>query len=184
MPTIAINPFVRRQTEVSRFSHFDGGDDELLRRVLFRFEAARPGYRDGVLLVPIDPNGFWSTTIVLQEGDRLAGVFESRIQGEDPRKTVYATGRPKQAATATDVVLYRADVLRRGEEQSSDAEWEIIAFLARCSVEPEPMDPTTLMANHFEISGGTPTNMSAEEFVATLRTSFLFWRDKALCAPV
>lgn len=183
MPTFAINPFVRRQTPDSRFSHFDGEEAELLARVEARFSDATPGYRDGVVLVPVDPEGFWSSTVKLEPGDRLVGVFEPRVEGEAPRKSLFVEGRPKQKAAAVDVVLYRGDVLRETGEQSSAADWEVIALLARCSVEQEPMDPTTLMANHFQISGGTPTMMSDSDFAAALQKSFLYWQDKALCHP-
>jgi hypothetical protein len=183
MPTIAINPFVRRQTPASRFSHFDGSEEELLRRVHEHFYDAAPGYRDGVVLVPVEPDGFWSSTVKLEPGDRLVGAFESRAPGEEPRKETYVAGRSKQPAVAVDVVLYRGDVLRLNNEESSDADWEVIALVARLSTEPEPMNPSTLMANHFEISGGTPTLLSDSEFVAQLRTSFLSWRDKALARP-
>lgn len=183
MPTIAINPFVRRQTSSSRFSHFDGSEEELLRRVREHFHEAAPGYRDGVVLVPVKPDGFWSSTVRLEPGDKLVGSFEPRVSGEEPRKETYVAGRSKQAAVAVDVVLYRGDVLRLNNEESSDADWEVIALVARVSTEPEPMNPSTMMANHFQISGGTPTLLSDGEFVAQLRASFLYWRDKALACP-
>jgi hypothetical protein len=41
----------------------------------------------------------------------------------------------------------------------------------------------TLIANHFELDGGTATGMSPEEFEWALRESVLFWKDKALLAP-
>jgi hypothetical protein len=183
MTTIAINPFLRRQTAEAPFSHFDGTEEELLARVREGLPQASPGYRDGVLLVPIDPSGCWSSTVKLEAGDQLVGTYEPRVAGEEPRKSTFVTGRPKQAAVAVDVVLYSNATLRLTNEQTSDADWEVITLLARCSEEREPMKPGTLMANHFEISGGTPTNMSDAEFVAQLRASFLYWRDKALCSP-
>lgn len=183
MPTFAINPFMRRQTPESRFSHFDGADADLLARVITGFDHARPGYRDGVLLVPISPEDCWSTTVKLVEGDQLQGRFEARAAGEEPRKNTYVVGRSKQPAVAVDVVLYRSDVLRENDEQSSEADWEMVALLARSSESPEPMSPGTLMANHFEISGGTATHLSDADFVAKLRESFLYWRDRALCQP-
>jgi hypothetical protein len=43
-----------------------------------------------------------------------------------------------------------------------------------------PIDPMTLMHNHFGSSGGTATNMTDAELVAALRTSFMWWKDKAM----
>lgn len=45
------------------------------------------------------------------------------------------------------------------------------------------MSPGILMANHFQISGGTATHMTREQFEAALRRSFLYWRDKGKIAP-
>jgi hypothetical protein len=183
MPSIVISPFAHRQTPESKFSHFTGSWETLLGLVQEHFSEATPGYRSGVLLIPSPPEGFWSSTVILEEGDQLAGVFERRAPGEEPRKSIHVVGRGKQPAGAVDIVLYRHDVLLEGNEQSCDADWEVIAVLARCSAEPEPMSPGTLMANHFQISGGTATNMDDSEFVGALKKSFLYWGNKALSVP-
>ena len=51
---------------------------------------------------------------------------------------------------------------------------------ARTCEDEEPITVGTLMANHFHIDGGTATGMTPEEFVAALRKSYLYWKDKAL----
>lgn len=180
--TIAISDFVKRQTPESSFSHFSGTWDELLSRVRVNMHNAQPGYRDGVLRVPVPALGFWSAVVTLEEGDKIEGGFIRRAPGEEPRKSTFVRG-DKQLAKCVDVILYRRDVLAETNEVSTDADWEVITFLARVTEDPAPMDPNTLMANHFQISGGTATNMDDAQFVVALRESFMYWRDKAQCKP-
>lgn len=179
---IAFNNFVRRQTADSSFSHWTISDEVLLNRVKCEFSKAKPGYRDGVILVPVDPDGFFSSVIQLKAGDKLEGEFKARREGEDPRKTLYAKGN-KMPARMVDVVLYSKDVLADNSENSTSADWEIVSINAS----PEerwrgelPIQPDTLIANHFQLSGGTATNMTDSEFVAALKTSVLYWKDKAM----
>jgi len=180
--TIAFNNFVRRQTVESPFSHWTLSDEQLLKLVQANFDKATKGYRDGVILVPVAPEGFFSSVILLQAGDKLHGEFKARREGEEPRKTLHAKGN-KIPARMVDVVLYSRDVLADNSENSTNADWEIVSVNAS----PEerwrgelPIQPDTLIANHFQLSGGTATNMSDSEFVEALKQSVLYWKDKAL----
>ncbi len=183
MPTFAIT-LASRQTPSSRFSHWEIPDTELIDRVSKALSSAKQGYREGVLEVVIDPEGFFSPVVELQDGDALVGAYESRKPGEEPRKTMRLATLPrtqvrgKTPAAAVDVILYRHDVL--GDDASSDADWEIISVNARTTMEPEPIHPDTLIANHFELDGGTPTNMVAIEFITALRRSVLYWKNRTL----
>lgn len=182
MPRIDINPIVRRQTPQSRFTHYARGWDELVELVEAHWEAQTPGYREGVVLVAVPPEGFWSSVVPLVSGDRLEGIYEPRVPGEEPRMEIHVVGKSKSPAVAVDIVLYRHDVLAENDEHSGDADWEIVSINGRPSEEEMPMMPGTLMANHFQISGGTATHMDDAQFVAALKKSFLYWRDKSLCA--
>lgn len=176
---IGINSFVRRQVANSPFSHWVLSDEQLLKLVQANFDKATKGYRDGVILVPVAPEGFYSSVVQLQAGDRLHGEFKARQKGEEPRKTLHATG-DKIAAKSVSVVLYSKAVLAEGGQNSTDADWEIVSVNASPEEGEAPIQPDTLIANHFELSGGTATKMSDAEFVAALRTSVLYWKDKAL----
>jgi hypothetical protein len=182
--TIAVSEFVKRQTPESQFSHFDGSWEDLRIRTLRHVHLAKPGYRDGVLLVPVKPQGFHAAIVDLEEGDEFGGVYEPRQSGEEPRSQIYVK-KDKQPAESVDIVMYRSDVLDENDERSSDADWEIISINA--SIMPPghemPMRVGTMLANHFQVSGGTATGWSDEELVAKLRESFMFWRDKALAKP-
>lgn len=180
---IHITSFVRRQTPESAYSHWTVSDEELLARVSSNFEKAVPGYRDGVILVPVDPVGFYSGIVKLQEGDKLVGEYKARQPGEDPRKSSFALRGEKIAAKSVYIVLYRHDVLAEKNEHETDADYEIVSVNASPTEEEVPIPTGALIANHLGLSGGTDTKMTDTEFVALLRKSMEFWKDKALAAP-
>lgn len=182
--TIAISNFVRRQTPESQFSHWNHFDEGLLGIVQSNMDKAVPGYKPGVILVPVPPEGFFSNVVHLKDGDMLIGFYAPRRPGEVPRKQMFVLNGEKMPAARVDVVLYHHDVLAENNDQSSDAEWEIISVNAEVSDggQPAPMTAGTLMANHFQESGGTATGMSAEEFEDALKTSRTYWNDKGNAA--
>ena len=184
MRKIIINSFVERQTTNSRFSHFEGTYDELLDRVDRAFTMMRSGYRDGVVLVPVDPTGFFSGVVTLKEGDVLEGNYEARKKGEDPRKFV-TTSAEKQPAQTVEIVLYSSAVLAEDGDNELPVHpdnWEVISINASPTEDPNiPIAPHVLMHNHFGSSGGTDTHLSDPEFVSLLREGFEYWKNKAMC---
>jgi len=86
----------------------------------------------------------------------------------------------KTPCKAVDIVLYRKDVLEEGNEQTTGADWDIISINGRITEEDAPIHPDTLIANHFQLSGGTATNMTPEKFEKQLRISTLYWKNKAM----
>jgi hypothetical protein len=175
--------FAKRQTERSQYSHWDMSTNDLIQRVVDNFDRQLPGYRDGVIKIPVPPDGFYSPVKVLEAGDQIKGDFSARQAGEEPRLHFYIHGT-KTPAKAVEIILYRHDVLAENNERSdNDAEWEIVAVNAAPTEESQPIQPMTLLANHFELSGGTKTNMSDQELVAQLRESVNYWKDKILVRP-
>jgi hypothetical protein len=186
---IHLNSFIKRQSSQSKHSHWECSDEELMSRINSSLNELGkgnifPGYRDGVILVKISPVSIKSAAIQLHDGDLIAGAYQSRKVGETPRKSYHVVGK-KQDAQAAFVVLYSHAVLLEGKENETEADWEAICLIATPddASEPPPMDPDTLMANHFGDSGGTKTLMSDAEFAAELSKSYFYWRDKAMCSP-
>lgn len=141
----------------------------------------RPGYRDGVLLVPI--YGFYSDirsrVVKVDETTQFVTMCKSRVPGEKPRIKTVAVVDQLPFAKYLFAVLYRADVLAEDDDRSTDAEWEIVTVLAQTE-EEEPMHYATLMANHFKADGGTDTQMNPEQFEAALRKSYDYWKTRSL----
>ena len=182
--TLVVNDFVKRQTNESRFSHFGGTWPQLVGLVEENWESAKPGYRTGVILVPVPAHRFFSSIVELKEGDELAGTFTPRQEGEHPRKTLTTTSRTKTPASSVAIVLYASAVLAEdGDNELPPVEgnWEIISINASSTPGDTPIHPTVLMHNHFGSDGGTSTYLSDSDFVDMLRQSFEFWRDKAMC---
>jgi hypothetical protein len=183
--TIAFNSFVSRQTEDSPYTHWTISEYDFLERIYNSINAKTfsQGYREGVIVLhlnEVNPEEFWTGQVVLEEGDCLVGTYKARAPGEEPRKTLNVLrDEGKQSAKAVDVILYHHDVLLENKENDTDCDWEIVSVNARPTLEPEPIDPETLMHNHFGSSGGTATNMTAEEFEVQMKESFLYWKDKA-----
>jgi len=216
--TIGASGFVRRQTMGSEFTHFDDDSkslnsgeeewDKVVQLAIKHFHSAKPGYRDGVCLVPVPGEHFHTGVVTLKEGDELRGRYEARRKGEEPRKTqrVHRTARlypgpgaiergedpnnwrpnpdaGKQQCVAVDIVLYSRSVLEGEGEETTGADYDIVAVNGRITEAEQPIHPDTLIANHFGLDGGTPTNMTPEQFEAALRESILYWKDKAMLAP-
>jgi hypothetical protein len=74
---IIANKFVKRQTPESRFSHYAGTWDELTQSVWWQWHTHRTGYREGVALVTVEPDRFYSGVVCLAPGDELTGGYES-----------------------------------------------------------------------------------------------------------
>ena len=207
-PTFGINSFVRRQTPESEFTHFERGWKRLLELVAENFDRAKPGYREGVCLIPVPAEGFFCGIVTLKEGDKLVGEYRARREGAEPRKTVRVSGprvrhvgpsaiergahpsetypipgAGKSRCTHVDVVLYSRETLQESGEDCTGEDWDVISVNGRVTEEEMPIAPNTLIANHFELDGGTATGMSPEEFEAALRKSVLFWKNKAMLAP-
>ena len=181
---VQTSEFVTRQTPDSEFSHFDGYWGDLEAMVLFHWDQRKPGYREGVVLVPVPADHFFTSIVQLKAGDKLVGEYEARQEGEEPRKSMGVVGGKKMPAKSVEIVCYAAHVLDEDNERSTDADWEIISVNAspfEAGVEV-PMPVGTLLANHFHLSGGTKTNMTPEQLVDALRKSLLFWKDKARVA--
>ncbi len=182
---IEINPFARRQTKNSAYSYFVGSEAELIERVAAGLKDAKPGYRDGVVLVPVHPHAFYSGVCQLHDQDTLIGSFQRRTEMEEPRTLFTSADGAKIPAVSVEIVLYSSAVLTETKSNSltpDPGNWEIISINASPTAEATPLTPEALTYNHFGGSGGTATGMTAEQFEAAMRVSFEFWKDKAMAA--
>lgn len=171
---IAVNEFCKRQVADSKYSHFVGTWDKLVALVESHFGEAKPGYKDGVLLVIVPPEGFFSGVVELSENTPLRAVFSARRKGEEPYLQVEAVGGEKLPAKVVEVVIYRCDVL--GDEATTGAEWEIISLNARPTTDPEPPTPIAMARNFLELAGGTKADYSAEDFAQAI----IYWSRRAM----
>jgi len=174
MKVFGINTLALRQTPESKYSHFAGTWEELKSLVEGNFGQAKPGYRDGVILVSVPAEKFFSGVVEITPDTPLRAVFSARRKGEDPYVQVEAVGGEKLPAKVVEVICYRHDVL--GSDASTDAEWEVVSLNARPTDEPEPPTPVAMARNLLELSGGTKATYTAEE----LARSIIYWSKRAM----
>ena len=167
-----------RHAPGGKHTWFEGTDEELLCRVLDSWQHRKPGAGrldcEKVVVVPVDPTGFVSSTVRVDEQTALNATFERRQPHEDGYVRVMAVG-PREKAEYASVVLYSADTLLENDgTRSGDFDWEIVCLIA--GPEPdEPMDPLTMARNMLEMPGGTYCHYSAEQFAEAV----WYWSGRA-----
>lgn len=176
MTRIGINSLALRQTQDSKYSHFAGTQEELISLVEGNFEQAKPGYRDGVILIPVPAEGFSSGVVQVTADTQLKAEFSARRRGEDPYVQVVAVGGEKLPAKVVEVVCYRHDVLAADGDNSTNAEWEVISINARSTEGPEPMTPMAMARNFLGMPGGTKAEYTAQQFAEAI----WYYRDKVM----
>lgn len=196
---VGCGSFVKRQTKESGYSHFEGTWEDLENLTAIGLTYSdnsyvphytykiHPGYKDGVIIVDLDPTNFRSAIVELDNNSKLTANYAPRRDGEAPYIRVSAKDKKKQAKFAS-VVLYRWDVLAENNERETTAIWEIVAIKARVSEGEEPMDPYTMARNFLHLPGGTKGDFTAEQFAKSIvywnshcmTTSSKSWFKKAL----
>ncbi|KKL85601.1 hypothetical protein LCGC14_1953130 [marine sediment metagenome] len=166
---IAINDFVRRQTTNSQYTDYNGTWEELRQLVEKSFKHGEPreGYRYGVCLIEVCANGFYTYNDFPRfEGMKLSACYEKTAGREhEPPQIKVKIEEDKIPCSFVDIVLYRHDVLAENNENTTDAEWEIISINGRLSEEPLPMEPLTIVRNWKQLPGGSAMPDSTPEEV-------------------
>ena len=68
-----------------------------------------------------------------------------------------------------DLILYRNDVLKETNENSTELDWELISFYAiPKDIDKLPMGPITMMRNQLQLPGGTKGFYSSEEWAESV----------------
>ena len=179
-----INNFVRRQTKESRFSYTTLRECDLLHLMKFRGQLTQKGLVHKVI-VPVAQDGvpiFYTSMTQLVPGQTLIGGFESRHKDEAPRQWIGTSQGEKLPATHCTIICYHSSLLKETGDNDFEDAYEVISINAGLT-EKEPINPYTLMCNHFGIDGGTPTGLSDTMFVRALEEAFLFHFDKAMYVP-
>lgn len=176
---IATNAFAKGfNTLESMNAHFEGSWSNLEALVKAHFADHEPGTGsvDGdVLLVNVPADKFFMCIAKVDESnrDQVFEIDHVRAEGEAPVRLRVMKGK-KLPATFVQVVVYRADVLDRDDDRSTNAEWEIVAINAQPD-RVTPMHPTTMRRNAEHAVGGTMRSYTDQEWQETED----YWRDHA-----
>ena len=157
---------------------FEGSGAALLDRVRARWSERRCGAgRDDlteVVIVPVDPAGFVSSTVRVGPETVLYAAFERRQAHEDGYARVTAAGEREPAEFASAVLYAAATLEENGGHRSGDFDWEVVCLLAGPTAD-EPMDPLTMARNMLAKPGGTYCAYTAEQFAE----SIWYWSARA-----
>jgi len=169
---------VGRHVPGGKHTWFDGAPDELLDRVRAGWDERRPGAGRAdllqVVIVPVAPDGFVSSTVKVDQSTVLHAVFDRRQAHEEGFVRVTAEG-PREEVRFASVVLYSAATLLENDgTRSGDFDWEVVCLIAGPEA-TEPMDPLTMARNMLEKPGGTYAEYTAREFAE----SVWYWAARA-----
>lgn len=159
-----------------RESYYEGTWEQLEQLVKNNKDNFEPGtgsIDNDVVLVKVPAEGFYtSITRVTKDNKHLIKEEEYvRQPGEKPVPIRYIEGI-KPPASVVKIVCYRADVLEKDNDRSTDAEWEIIAILAQ-EEEHVPMHPTTMLRNNNNDEGGTYREYTKQEW----EEAYAYWNE-------
>jgi hypothetical protein len=212
MKRIACNPFVYRQTPVSRFSHFEPTDpaaerwivlEELVARYFEDKDRVTALKEDGTvvkMVLPLSdglPGRFFSAVVEVDENTVLKTAFGVRpgaIEGEQPFIQTVAVGGRKAPAQRVEVILYHVSVLKP-EERSYvpdgatepvvvDAEWQIVSVNCQATDEPEPPTPQA-MARNMAAALGLPEGVGGTARTYTpeeFMRAILYWSRRTMAS--
>lgn len=179
---VGINEFVIRQAYDSQYTDYRGSWSDLANVTESQLEKGNfsQGYRDGVTLVHMDENEcnlfYTYGDYPIFEGMKLEAKCEREKGREhEPPKIKVNILEPKNKCKFVDIVLYRKDVLAENNENSTDAEWEIVSINGRLKKEEAPMSPLTIVRNWLHLKGGTEMKgRTPEEVLNMLCDSVLY----------
>jgi hypothetical protein len=176
---IGITDFVRRQTPESKYNHFEGSWDELVRLVERHWEERKTSpHNTGVVLVPMPESlvrRFYCSIVEVTPGMPLQAEFAPRVAGEYAFIQVSAPGVSKSPARRAEIILYSHGTLAQDGDAppTCEAEWYVVSVNAYATPDDEPMNPMTMARNLLGLTGGTRPLVpyTAEEFAHAI----IYW---------
>ena len=181
--TVSVNDFVCRQTKDSMKSYSENlSFDEIAIHAQRQLTCGnyKQGYRDGVIIVQVEDtllHHFICPFVEISDETKLRAVVTRRRPNETPYIQIRALNGTPLKTGSVDLILYRHDVLSETDEQTSDANWELISFHAIPEgIHDMPMGPVTMMRNQLQLTGGTKAYYESEDWAKSVN----FWQGYAM----
>ncbi len=182
MQKVAVNDFVRRQIKGSGKTYSpELSFEEIANHAAEQMDVGKfkEGYRDGVRIVSGSENiaeKFICPFTKISENTKLKAEVVKRRTDEETYIQIRALNAEPIITGRVEFILYRHDVLAENNEQTTDAEWELISIHAIPEgVDDLPMGPVTMMRNQLELPGGTKAHYSSEQWAESIN----FWQRYA-----
>ena len=180
--TVKASSFVKRQVKGSGKTYSDTLSFEEIAELAkekINQNDFRDGYRDGVVLIKITNelvNKFICPLVKIDGNTKLKAKIVKRRPKEENYIQIRAINGKSLKPGSVDLVLYRKDVLDETKERSTNADWELIAFMAIPKDIDMPMGPVTMMRNQLQKQGGTKGKYSPSEWAESVD----FWQRYAI----
>ncbi len=180
---VGVNDFVRRQTKGSGKTYTKKLTfEEIAEHAQHQLAKGKykMGYRDGVVLVQASKeiiHHFICPFVRVTEKTKLNAAVIRRRPEEEPYIKIRALNGYPLKTSSVDLILYHHDVLAETNEQTTDADWELISFHAiPDGIEDMPMGPVTMMRNQLQLQGGTKAFYKSEQWAESVK----FWQEYAV----
>ena len=137
------------------------------------------GYRDGVIIIELTTKfarEFICPLVEIDENTKLKANIVKRRPNEEPYIQIRAINGKNLNSDRVELILYRADVLSENKERTTNADWELVAFMAKPKKINLPMGPITMMRNQLELPGGTKAQYTSKQWAESVH----FWQKFAL----
>ena len=180
--SVGISEFVKRQQPNSGKTYALLSFNEIAKYAELKLKKNqyRHGYRDGVILIDVDSdkvNQFICPYVKIDKNTVLNAEVTKRRPNEKHYIRIKAKNGENLKTNKVELILYRYDVLKETNENTTDNDWELISFHAIPEgVNKLPMGPVTMMRNQLQLPGGTKGNYSSEEWAESVD----FWQKYAL----
>jgi hypothetical protein len=183
---VAVNEFVKRQTKFSGKTYseelsFDFFARHAEQKIIDK--NFRQSYRPEVIIVKLDKkyvNKVICPYVRITKSTKLSAQYVKRRENEEPYIQIRALNGKLIKAGSVDLILYHHDILYENDENTTDAEWELISINALpMGIESMPMGPITMMRNQLELIGGTKAKYSSDEWAESVQ----FWQKFAPIDP-
>ena len=180
---IGINNFVLRQKKGTGKTYLQEISLESIveyASIQLKNNKFKPGYRDGVILISIKNElvkYFKCPFTKITKSTVLKAEYKSRRNNEEPYIRIKACNGEPLEISSVELILYRKDVLAETNENTTNKDWELIAFHAvPKGMDSLPMGPVTMMRNQLELTGGTKGCYSSKEWAESVQ----FWQHYAI----
>ena len=183
---VAVNEFVRRQTKFSGKAYSEKLSFDFFARYAEQKilnKDFRQGYRSEVIIVKLDKkyiNKVICPYVRITKNTKLSAKFVKRRENEEPYIQIRALNGKLTKTGSVELILYHHDILFENDENTTDAEWELISINALPKgITSMPMGPITMMRNQLELIGGTKAKYSSDEWANSVQ----FWQKFAPIDP-
>ena len=183
---VQVNVFIKRQTKSSGKTY----SEELSFDFFAKYAQKKllndefiVGYRPEVRIVKLENkyvHKVFCPYVRITKHTKLSAKLVKRRESEDSYIKIRALNGNLVDTGSVDLILYRHDILLENNENTTNADWELISINALPEgVESMPMGPITMMRNQLELNGGTKAEYSSDEWAESVR----FWQTYAPIEP-